>query len=225
MNIGYFECNHCGKKFVSENNYKNHSCEEKERFEYCTKTIDGRRAFIYYKHWQAIKGRQSELTTFISSRYYNSFVTLVEFIEQKMVPSPKKYIEYCEGKTLLPTMWKRGDVYLSYMKVYDKLVDPLEQVSSSIALIKKLASHIDCKPNEVFIYLYGGEVLKLLTTRQLSPYFCQFSNTFKVFLKTLDQNEKINIMATYDQTEVFTTVNNNLELRTNIQNIISALGV
>lgn len=221
MTLGYFECQHCNKKFVSEKNYNNHSCEEKERYEYCTQTIEGRRAYLYYKHWQSIKGRISDVKTFTTSRYYNSFISFIGFIDEKLLPSPKKYIEYCETRTLLPTLWKRGDVYLSYMKVYDSLVDPVEQVNSSIQTLKRLAEHIDCGVHEVFVYLYGGEVLKLLTTRQLSPFFCQFSTVYKNFLKTLDSHEKINLEGTYDPVAIFTKVNSDNKLRATIQNIIS----
>lgn len=225
MSVGYFECKYCSKKFTSENNFNKHMCTEKERFLLVTKDIRGRRAFLYYKRWQNLKKRHVEVDTFITSRYFNTFISFVEFIDEKSLPTPDVYIKFCDDKGLLPAFWKRSDLYLMYMQAYDSLVDPLEQSVYTISVIKKMAGIIGCEPHEVFKYLYGGEVLQLLSKRQLSPYLLVLSKKFSEFMKTLLYEESLLIRSTYDPENINSILENAPEIRENIIQLIKAHGL
>lgn len=196
--LGYYECKHCKTKFVREWAFKKHECEEKRRFDH-SRTVKGKKAFAHYKYWLSLRGfKTAKRDTFITSRYYKSFVKFSEFCREKMIPLPRKYIDFMKSMDMLPQFWSRDDVYDSFLEVYDELYTPKDQVEGTLRTIVDIASKIDCQPGEIFEFLFPAEVMKYINSKKMSPWVLLLSNKFHVYVKSLSKHERIEITSMMD---------------------------
>ncbi len=69
-----YECQFCGTKFQSESRYLKHRCKQMIRDEEF-RTPVGQAAWLYYQQWMKAYRRQApKASSFLHSKYYNSFV-------------------------------------------------------------------------------------------------------------------------------------------------------
>jgi hypothetical protein len=169
-----------------------HSCKFLEREKHA-RSVEGLAVWNLYKYWRSLSGhRPPNYNAFIQSRYYTIFNTLLNFTRKNSMPIPEHYIKFCSDLRLLPNNWCMSEVYIDYLIHFDNTVLPEKQFEISVNTIAKLAQIIDCKPNEVLMYLNFDEILKFIHSRGLSPWYLLFSNSFDyVYNKKLSKEEKI----------------------------------
>lgn len=183
MSFGIHECKYCSTKFVSEVRFKKHECEQMKKAA-ALETRKGQAAFFAYKEWLRMRGyREPSKETFLNSRYFTSFMEFNAWAGKVQIPDRIGYMKYATKLGLLPGSWKSADVYESYMAEFDKLYSPLRQVEITCDTLSELSRVIECKPNEIFNYLYAGEVMKLIQSRKMSPWLLLYSQSFLSFLR------------------------------------------
>lgn len=167
-----FECEHCHTQYVNERFFIKHAFKCKvlaKKNE--VKSVIGRNAFGYYKKYLETKRcYNTDIETFMSSKYYTSFINFAKFAIDKRIPDIPIYLEFVNGKRILPTVWSSSIVYSAYIKYLDTL-NPLRAVGVSIVCLQKLSKIFDCDIEEVLLKLYINEIIELLQSRHLSPWF------------------------------------------------------
>lgn len=198
----FYECKYCGKKIVKKATFERHECEKMKRHKIC-KTRKGISAFNDYKYWLSSKGKQiKNLSTFVDSKYFNSFVQLQTFISEKGVPDRKLFIQYGIDLGISPMLWRNKDFYESFIQYYDTRVDPIVKLKISLKLMSRLSDLLECDITEVFNNLLPTEVARLIFERRLSPWFLLFSKTFKNYLHMIkDPSQHLLITTLIDPME------------------------
>lgn len=186
------KCKHCDYVYKSTEERDTHSCKFSDR-EKEARTADGLAIWNLYKYWRSLSGhRPPDYNAFLQSRYYTIFTSLINFIRKNSISEPEHYIKFCSDLRLLPNNWCMDEVYIDYLIHFDNTVDPQKQFKISVKTIARLADIIDCKPNEVLLYLNFDEIMKFVYTRSISPWYLLFSSAFDyVYNKKLTKEEKI----------------------------------
>lgn len=186
------KCVYCDYVYKSDEERQQHSCKFLER-EKEARSADGLATWNLYKYWRSLSGhRPPDYNAFIQSRYYTIFSSLLSFIRKNAMADPQHYIKFCSDLRLLPNNWCMSEAYIDYLIHFDNTVPPETQFRLSVKTISSLANIIDCKPNEVLLYLNFDEILKFIHSRALSPWYLLFSNAFDyVYNKKLTREEKV----------------------------------
>lgn len=185
-------CQYCQYIFKSEYDRNTHECEGVVR-EKQFNSADGISAFNLYKTWM-LKDKKRvtpSKISFIKSRYYTIFTNLNKFLKNKNVFDSTNYIDFCMSKKLLPNTWYMDDVYYEYLIFLDNEMSAEYNFECSLECISNIASLISCNKDEVFKYLTFDEVIKLIHSRNVSPWYLLLSKGFNNFYKKLDPKEKI----------------------------------
>lgn len=182
-------CYHCKKVFVLEKAFMSHMCKEKRRAEEI-KTIVGQVAYSYYVDWmKAKKFKAPPIDTFITSRYYLSFMKFAAMAANVNIDKPQLYINLMVRRDLSPTMWCNNQCYSIYLQHCDNDADPLELVASSLDRLEKLAIIENVKLSNIFTKLGFKKILEQIRLRTISPWLLLHSQKFKEFLGDLDESD------------------------------------
>lgn len=197
MSTGYkFECKFCGTRFKIETRFMSHRCKAMQRDDQI-KTPLGQTAWSYYQKWMKSYRRTiPSIETFLSSKFYTSFIKFAQFAQKVGLPDIDTFIWYMKEKNIPPVIWVNSDIYASYIEFVDKKSDPNKQATRTIEYLFRLAEEYQVDVSEIFDYLVPNDVILMLHRRQLSPWILLHSQKFKEFLvnKTTDQ-EKIALEA------------------------------
>lgn len=182
QSMSRFECKFCHKIFVNEDNFLNHECKQMKRDKEL-KTIDGQTALIYYQQWmKQMKKLPPPAASFLSSRYFRTFMDFVKFAKSVRLPNPEKFIWFAVQKKFTPIMWSSNDVYTLYLEFLDHKTPPMEQANTSITTLLNYADRHNIDVSNVFDHIEPYEIISFLQTRQLSPWLLLLSKKFKQFL-------------------------------------------
>ena len=177
--VSHFTCKHCRKTFVREDRYLQHECKQMKR-EAELKSPTGQAALHYYQLWMRnMKRMPPPPGTFLTSKYFRTFIEFVKFSKAVDLPMPEKFIWLMVQKSYSPTMWRNDEVYSMYIEFLDRKVPPMEQARLSIKTLIDYAEKKDVDLSEAFNVMTAQEVIHLLRVRRLSPWLLLFSKTFK----------------------------------------------
>ena len=180
--MSFYECEFCGKKYVSEGHYKKHECEQMRRHNHL-KTPKGVAAYEAYSAWLNAKGYANRGTEqFMESRYYTSFVKFIDFSQRMALPAKDIFIRYMAKIDMLPKDWTSNLVYDHYIDEFDTLLSPDEQASVTVDTIFELARNFECDPDDVFLYLEANSLIKIVQAKKMSPWVLMFSPKFRWFM-------------------------------------------
>lgn len=164
-----FECEHCHTQYINERFFIKHKCKVLAKKNE-VKSFVGRIAFGYYTQYlQTKKCYNTDIETFLNSKYYTSFINFTKYAIDKKIPAIHIFLEFVNSKRILPTVWSSSIVYSAYIKHLDNL-EPIKSVGVSISSIKRLSKIFDCEIEEVLPKLYINEIIELLQSRHLSPW-------------------------------------------------------
>lgn len=183
MRTGYkFECKFCGTRFKQETRYMSHRCTQMKRDEQI-KTPLGQAAWSYYQKWMKAQRRAiPSIETFLTSKFYTTFIKFAEFVQKTGLPDIDTFIWYMTEKKIQPVIWVNNEIYQSYLEFIDKKADPDKEAQRTIDYLFNIADEFECEVGEVFEYLIANDVIQMLTRRQLSPWILLHSPKFKQFL-------------------------------------------
>ena len=173
-----YQCRYCAKSFAREDRYLDHECKLMKRDEEF-KTPIGQAAWSFYQHWLTIQRRMVPASeSFLSSKYYNSFVKFARFVHQVQLPDTDLFIKLMKDKDISPVMWCMDDIYASYLEHLDRTVPPLKQSEISVNTLLEYADNHQIDVSKVFEIMTGSEIIDLLAKRKLSPWLLLFSAKF-----------------------------------------------
>jgi hypothetical protein len=159
------------------------------------KSPDGQAAWHYYQLWmRQLKRMPPPAESFLTSKYFRTFINFTKFTKSVSLPQPDKFIWLMVEKKYQPTLWMSDEVYVNYLEYLDRKLDPMEQAKISIDTLLALADRHDVDVSTVFDILQPGDVIQLLRVRKLSPWLLLFSKKFKVFFATKTNSEQQIIM-------------------------------
>lgn len=195
-NPPFFECKYCLKKILKKATFDKHSCERKKRYELCKKSA-GYLAFEDYKYWLSFKKRSVvDLSTFVDSSFFTSFINFQELLHKKGIPDRKLFIRLAVELKMSPKLWGSEEMYELYIKYYDENVKPIEQVITSIRTLCTIADAVDCDISEAFNHLMISEISLLVFQRKLSPWLLLLSPKFLNILHTVNDTSQYIMLTT-----------------------------
>jgi hypothetical protein len=148
-------------------------------------TMDGQFAFIAFNNWRRFKKLPSvKVDVFTTSRYFNSFIRFAEYSRTQAIPDKIGFIRMMSEINLSPFFWCDYDVYDTYVKRFDESYPIDKKIEISIDTLTEIAETYNCPLADVFSNIPMIEVIKLITSRRLSPWLLLPSPKFKIFLMT-----------------------------------------
>ena len=187
---GKWICHYCTRRFSSEVVYERHSCQERDR-QLFIKSPLGQAAYSYYSHWmRARKFSLQPISTFLTSRNFQSVKKFAEMVVAAGIGDPIKYIDLMVEHGLQPALWTSQHAYKIYLDWADERSDPIEQVTKSIEFVFDLADKEGLDPFTIFQHIDSQRTLSLINQRRLSPWFLFHCRSFQQLILTLTETEK-----------------------------------
>jgi hypothetical protein len=185
-----FTCKFCHSVFVLENRYLQHKCKQMKRYEEM-QSPDGQAALNYYQLWMRnMKRLPPPAASFLTSKYFRTFITFTQFAKRVDLPRPDKFIWLMVQKEYPPTMWMNDDVYSIYIEFLDLGEQPVDQARRSIDTLITYTDKHEIDLSQVFIEMPMHDIIRMLHTRKLSPWLLLFSKTFKHAIVTRASDEQ-----------------------------------
>jgi hypothetical protein len=119
---------------------------------------------------------------FTSSRFFNSFVRFAEYCRRQSIPDRLGFVKMMTEKNLSPFFWCDLDVYDSFVQKFDEAYPIDKKLEISIDTLNEMAETHNCELCDIFSNISMIEVLKLITSRRLSPWLLLPSQKFKSFM-------------------------------------------
>lgn len=185
-----FECSYCDAKFLTEKRFNSHKCRNKDRA-LELESPQGMSAFKYYLAWFKYRHlKEPSKDTFINSKYYNALFSFVKYAKKMGIPDTNIYIQFMSRENILPSHWYNDDIYKFFIDYFDNDCDPQIHARVTLKSMDRLANHFQCKICEVFDHLRGADVIKLVQSRNLSPWILLFSKRFAEYLESETTTEE-----------------------------------
>lgn len=187
-----FTCRACHRVFVLEDRFLAHNCKQMQR-EAELKSPTGQTAWHYYQLWlRAQKRMPPPAASFLSSKYFRTFINFVEFSRRVELPNVQKFIWLMVNKGFSPTMWTNNEVYTIYLEFCDRKVPPIEQATLSIDTLLKYTAEHGIELHEVFDKINIQDIIHLLHVRKLSPWLLLVSKSFRnAYINRTTDEQKI----------------------------------
>lgn len=183
-------------RFKQESRYMNHRCTQMKRDEQI-KTPQGQAAWSYYQKWMKAQRRSiPSIETFLTSKFYTTFIKFAEFVQKTGLPDIDTFVWYMTEKKIQPVIWINNDIYQNYLEFIDKKADPIKEAQRTIDFMFNLADEFECEVGEIFEHLHPNDVIQMLTRRQLSPWILLHSPKFKQFLIHKTKTDERLVMET-----------------------------
>ncbi len=122
------------------------------------------------------------IQTFLTSKYYSTFIKFAEFAQRGGLPDIDTFIWYMAEKKIQPVIWINNEIYTNYIEFIDKKADPYKEAERTVNYFFKLAEELQCEVGEIFEHLHANDIIQMLHRRQLSPWILLHSPKFKQFL-------------------------------------------
>lgn len=176
-----FTCKYCHRTFVSEDKYLAHECKQMKR-DAELKSPQGQAALGYYQTWmRQMKRLPPPAQSFMTSKYFRTFMNFVKFVKAVDLPMPDKFIWYAVQKQFSPTMWMDDEVYTLYVEYLDRKVSPLEQARMSAETLLNYSDKRNFDVAEFFDHVEPYELMHMIRVRKVSPWVLLTSKKFKHF--------------------------------------------
>ncbi|KKN24899.1 hypothetical protein LCGC14_0890170 [marine sediment metagenome] len=185
-----YECKYCHQAFERETNYMRHHCDLMKRHEEIVTPV-GQAAYQHYSDWMEVYKRMAPpLDTFLSSRFYKSFIKFAKYVIELNIPETSVFIRLMHERDISPTIWTNDQVYALYLEYLDHKLTPMGQAKITVNTLFKLADERGCNIEEFFTTYHPNEVLQLLRERRLSPWILLFSTQFQIMLKRCSEEQR-----------------------------------
>lgn len=220
-----WHCPYCKKTFVLEKAFMSHQCKEKKRVEEI-KTPLGQAAYQYYAQWMRLKKMKApSIDTFITSRYYLSFIKFATFIQKLSISYPDAFMKLMVLRDIGPVLWCRDQTYTIYLEWIDKNEDPYQLVLTSIEILEKIAQQEKLDFFNIFNNLGYKRVLEFIRLRNISPWLLLHSDKFKQFLMGLENDETSLLMGIINVQYWSKVLSENTEVSKELVLIVKEIGL
>jgi len=157
----------------------------------------GQAAWEYYKWWMEKNKRKAHgHTTFLKSKFFNTFVKFAQFAIRVKIPNIDTFIWLMCHKNYPPTMWTDKVVYSQYLEFLDNQGEPLDRVSDTIKTFKRIKEQYECELEDIFEHVTPSELIQYLNSRHISPWVLVLSAKFhRYFANKVKDEEKVIIQS------------------------------
>lgn len=194
----HYECEFCRMNYATERGLENHKCDVQSRVE-MLQTPLGQASFLFYAKWmRACKRSIPTITTFSTSRYYESFLRFAKFNKAVRLPSVDVYITTMVAKDIGPHLWTNDKAYGIYLEHMEFSLDPNTSVKITSDTLEKLAEEYSCSLSDVFTACNKLEIIQNIRERRLSPWILLKSKAFVRWLGTLSETELDSVQSLID---------------------------
>ena len=165
-----YQCQYCEQVYQKEQAYLNHKCKEMIRNEEIQTPL-GQAAWSFYQKW--LRGQRKMapgISTFLTSRYYQTFMTFARFVRKVGIPDVNTYIWLMNDMKMTPMLWCHNETYTHYIEFLDRQSDPLSRAKTTIETLFRIAEAAEIDVDEVFEIITTAELIGLLQQRRLSPW-------------------------------------------------------
>lgn len=177
-----FECTHCHKNYSRERAFMEHKCPVRERIEQLKSPL-GQAAYMFYAKWMhASKRAIPEQSTFMNSKFYESFVRFAKFNKALQLPSTDLYVQVMMQKAIPPNLWTDDRAYAIYLEHMEYHIDPKLSIIMTSESLAKLSKEYECDISDVFKRVNKNDIIQLIRERKLSPWILLKSPRFAEFL-------------------------------------------
>jgi hypothetical protein len=143
----------------------------------------GQAAWSYYQKWMKSQRKAvHSIESFLTSKYYTTFIKFAQFAQKVGLPDTDAFIWYMTEKEIQPVIWVNDKIYESYINFVDTKSDPYQQAKKTFDFMFKIADEFECDISDIFNYLDANDVIQMLHRRQMSPWILLHSPKFKQFL-------------------------------------------
>lgn len=222
-----YTCKACHSVFVREDRFLAHYCKHMKRQDDFN-SPDGQAAWIHYQTWMRKMNRipPSSGLSFMSSKYFRTFINFTEYVRKVSLPNVDKFIWLMVQKDFPPTLWVTNDAYEIYLEFLDHKLTPMEQTQTSIKTLIKVAEKHEVDLAEVFTKLGIPDLIRMLQTRQLSPWLLLHSAKFKEIYRNQCSMEQKMIMGTLIKGDFWAQkIEDNPESVEKIKLLVSEMGI
>jgi hypothetical protein len=166
-----------------------HVCPVRERQAQLRSPL-GQAAYMFYAKWMhASKRAIPEQSTFMTSKFYESFIRFAKFNKSVQLPSTELYVKVMMLKDIPPNLWTDDRAYSIYLEHMEFHVDPKLSIIMTSETLEKLSKEHECELKDVFKRSNKNDVIQLIRERKLSPWILLRSPTFITFLGTLSREQ------------------------------------
>lgn len=186
-----YTCRACHTVFVREDRFLAHKCKQMKREEEFHSPA-GQAAWNYYQQWLREMKRlpPSAGQSFMSSKFFRTFINFVTFTKTVELPRPEKFIWLMVQKNFPPALWQTDEVYSMYLEFLDRKVPPLEQANLSVETLFSYAEKHDVDVSDVFTKLHPADLIQMLRTRRLSPWLLLCTTKFGPYFRNQTNPEQ-----------------------------------
>lgn len=198
VNEAHYECEFCKTNYSTERGLENHKCDVQARVE-MLQTPLGQASFLFYAKWMRASRRSiPTITTFSTSRYYESFLRFAKFNKAVRLPSVDTYITIMVSKDIGPHLWTQDKAYGIYLEHMTLNLDPNTAVKITSDTLEKLAEEYSCEISDVFAACSKLEIIQNIRERRLTPWILLKSKAFRAWLATLSETELNTVQSLID---------------------------
>lgn len=187
---GNYKCPHCGHRFVQEQRFLRHRCDQMKRQEVFQQPL-GQAAWIFYQKWmRAYNKAVANANSFLHSKFFNSFIKFADFVKTVKMADTDVFIALMKEYDISPTIWTNDQVYALYLEQMDKKLTPEKHAEITVNTLFDLAEDYDVDVSDVFQNVPPAEIIQLLRARKLSPWILLNSRKFGAFYKQRTSTEE-----------------------------------
>jgi hypothetical protein len=177
-----YECTWCKKNYTREKAFMEHKCPVRARMEQLRSPL-GQAAYMFYAKWMhASKRAIPEQATFMTSKFYESFIRFAKFNKALQLPSTELYVQVMMQKDIPPNLWTDDRAYSIYLEHMEYHIDPKLSIIMTSESLAKLCKEYECEISDVFARVNKNDVIQLIRERKLSPWILLRSPRFHEFL-------------------------------------------
>lgn len=185
-----YQCQYCGKVYQREQSYLQHRCKQMIRHEEI-KTPIGQAAWSYYQRWLKNQRKMAPgIETFLTSRYYQTFISFAKFAKKVHIPDIDSYIWLMCEMDMTPMLWCHAQTYTRYLEYLDRQADPLDRAKTTINTLFRIADAAEVDVEDVFDIIEPRELITLLQQRRLSPWLLLKCSKFWALIQKCSVEEQ-----------------------------------
>ncbi len=169
-----FRCAYCNKGYTRESWFRKHRCAKQDRFEQRNR-MDFRQGLRLYTHWRVrngyvTRGKPVTAEKFVSSQFYNAFMTLVKYTSDNWVITSIRYLDFLIDYHIGDAKWTNDDTLKTYREYIRRHEDPISQSKITYEAIISWCDKNSVDRREFFVKIPPGVALKMIASNQLSPW-------------------------------------------------------
>jgi len=173
----------------------NHVCTAMRRLDEL-RTVTGFTAYSLYKCWlEKQRKKPPPIETYAKSTFYTAFYKFASWVHELKIPDKEKYIELMIDNNISPINWRHGDAYQLYINHWDRKINPMKQVETSLDTLIGIQEKNDILLGDVFKQINPGEMIELLQQRKLSPWLLLCSVKFRDWYNNLHESDRLMLKA------------------------------